>query len=139
MSDFEDSEKVNDEAAEMPTYYFQGIELFPFSFGRQAACRRVGGSSCELENALLLIFMLTLERKEIEKLTRSHDGIAKFREMMEEFADRHNVHIAKDDNGEFVSPASRSAKEIAGKIWASLEAGEFSIKTKGGGGSSPNE
>lgn len=116
-------EELRETAAEMPTFFFLGEELKPFSIGRQLACERVLGRalSKERETALIIVYMCTIERADYEK-TRTHHGIDDFHRAMNAWAEAKGLTIRNH--------AGREAMRIADEIWDLLDASEASPHPK---------
>lgn len=106
--------------------------LEPFSFGRQCAAQRLGISArSPLESAVLVVYLCTLPRQVVAKV-RTPEAEVKFREQMEDWADRLGIG--------FASKTERQISAIASAIWSSLAASDGSPKITGSAGTpDPND
>lgn len=121
MNDFETPrEELIETAAERDAFYWKGAPLKPFSFLRQAAAQRIGAEGASAtENAVLLVYLCTLEPRDIDKV-RGEEEIAAFRLRMNEWADREGVTLA----------TRQAITEMANRIWDEMAASQFKLAPK---------
>ncbi len=123
--DFEEpsTEQLVETAAQMPTLYFLGEALQPFSLGRQLASQRVLGglSRSDLQTSLAIVYLCTLKPSEYER-TRVPSEIPPFLSRMEAWAESKGIGLKGNPGKEVV--------RIADEIWAALDASDFDVKLK---------
>ena len=137
MSDFEDSEKVMEDAATRVAHYFDGEELNPFTFAYEAAFSRSEFDG-DVEASAMLLFMLTQDRKTVDRETRGAAS-EKFRERMQEWAEAKGISFITR-GGEF-NDVTKRAIQIANDIWTEAQSAVFKPKATGGAHvtASPND
>jgi hypothetical protein len=119
----ESPEQLRETAAEMPSFYFLGEELKPFSLGRQLAFERVvaGSGSNSLELCMAMVYLCTIDTYE---RTRTQSEKESFRSEMVKWAEAKGINIRKENH------AGEECKRIGDEILAALEASEFDVKLK---------
>jgi len=121
------------EAGEMATIFFKGEALKPFSLGRQLAFQRLVRTSGLFEKAMLIVYLCTLERDQIER-SRTDEGAKLFVDM-EKWAEERGVAIAGE--------GMKSIMDVANAVWKTMEESAFEVKPKetkrAEGSSDPND
>jgi hypothetical protein len=126
-------EELREDAAEREAHYFLGEKLEPFSLGRQMAIQRIGTTSSEVENALLLVFICTLSPEGIDRLSRDAIGMGELRLKMEAWGGAKGVSIHMTDR-EGVRRYNETTEQliaVANRIYDEIDAGSFKPKTAG--------
>lgn len=110
-------------------HYFSGIELRPLSFAHEAAFRRLRVQG-DVEASAALLYLLTLDREEVDRSTRYSDDIEMFRLRMADWCEKHNISCLTF-NGEYTDETNEAIAK-ANALWDEVTASRFKAKAPAG-------
>ena len=126
--DFADSPKENiirEKSGDRIAHYFMGQQLHPFSFGYEAAFYRIPVDG-PVEASVMLIYLLTIDRRTVDRETRTDEGIEIFREKMQDWAGALGISCVPRD-GKF-NEITNEAIRVGNEIWDEAQASAFKTK-----------
>lgn len=124
-----DRSALMDSAGDRAAHYWRGAALNPFSFGYEAAFMRVAVDGA-VEASLLLVYLLTLDARTVDRETRGEDAVMAFREKMHAWAAANGISCVM--KGGRHNDATNDIVRIADEIFTEAQAARFEVQVPGG-------